>query len=65
MALNVLAKGLDNLLKSEVAPDMFDSHYDSCPKCNDIMLVGEYVCWGVCFKCFDSEMQKSLLESTK
>lgn len=65
MSLNVLAKALDNLLRSDVSDDMYLVYSEPCPYCNGEMLVGDYVCWGICFKCFDSEMQKSLLETAK
>ena len=65
MSLNLLAKGLDNLVSSEISPDMLDSYAHPCPHCNGEMLVGDYVCWGTCFKCVDNEMQKHALESAK
>lgn len=34
--------------------DMFDMVADNCPRCEgNCMRVGDYVCFGVCYSCFD------------
>lgn len=64
MSLNLLAKGLDNLLHSDVDEDMYKVYNSPCPECIGSMLVGDYVCWGICYSCFDKKMQEYSLESS-
>lgn len=34
-------------------PDMHERLEDPCPKCSGELTVGDYVCWGFCYQCYD------------
>lgn len=42
--------------------DMSIQMSDPCPKCLGFtMVVGDYVCWGFCYHCYDTELERHML----
>jgi hypothetical protein len=41
---------LTNIAQSNY-PDMMDLLEEKCPQCNGEYLVGDYVCWDMCYEC--------------
>lgn len=55
MALNIQSKELELVFSTET-PSMHDLYSEPCSRCGEDMQVGDYVCWGFCYKCYEKEV---------